>query len=221
MATEFTVFPKCAPEIREMIWAEASFDRVITITEIPYYLMMNQFDEGQAMVNDPNIPQFNSSAINVPAVLHTNREARRVARKSYHLFFEKHCRNPFYFNPAFDTIFLPSLTDYLAFMSYTNNCDEMKSIRYLAIGGDFHSALWMSPMYGQELGPLENLESLIIQTGLNFGLMEKFQVRRQLGGHWKKENAKEGGSSEEKIAMQNPDIVFLGVEEMRGLGLIQ
>jgi hypothetical protein len=70
-----------------------------------------------------------------------------------------------------DTVFLPAVSDYKAFMSFTI---EMKSIRHLALGGAFQFVLSMIPAYGDKLGRLKYLESLIIQTGLTFGQMTKF-----------------------------------------------
>jgi hypothetical protein len=217
MATELTLFPKFPLEIREMIWTKAAPDRVITLTEFCHLWSINHlYPAGQAMLEC--IPLFNSSAVKVPALLHTSQEARRVALRSYHLVFKGYCKNPFYFNPSLDTIFLPFDFDIQAFMVFITICKGMKMIRHLGLGRAIHNGLLMSASYAQHFGRLVNLESLIIQLGHNCGQMEKFQVRKHLKGLWKKADAKEG--EEKKFVMQNPDIVFLEPEEMEAMGMV-
>jgi hypothetical protein len=59
----------------------------------------------------------------------------------------------------------------------------MKMIRYLALRVN-HTSLSMSSIFGRQFGIFENLESLVIQLGRNFGEGEKFWVRRLLRGEW-------------------------------------
>jgi hypothetical protein len=95
-------------------------------------------------------------------------------------------------------------------------------VRYLALGRLCHLAFAVSRLCAQKLARLENLESLIIQTGDGLGTRDKFLVRKQLRGYWKKLEKLEkedGRSTEKKIVMANPDIVFLKPEQMDIMGL--
>jgi hypothetical protein len=213
MAVQFNLFPRFSPEIRETIWKQAAPGRIITITEIPYSLMATNFERGQAMRNNPSFPQFESFA-EVPAILHTSQEARQAALKIYHLVFEGYCQNPFYFNPYADIVFLPTYKDFQAFSAHTHTCNNLQMIRYLALGRLCHLAFAVSRLCAQKLARLENLESLIIQTGDSLGTRDKFLVRKQLRGYWKKLVEEEGRSTEKKIVMANPDIVFLEPKQM-------
>jgi hypothetical protein len=88
----------------------------------------------------------------------------------------------------------------MAFISHNNTClKEMKKIRYLALGGSIHTSLSMSSIFGQQFGIFENLESLVIKLGQNFGGMEEFQVRKRLQGEWKFEW--KGGHAESRYCL--------------------
>jgi hypothetical protein len=222
--SSFALFPKIPLEVREMVWIEALPHRVISISEKLYGPRFENSGNNVAMVQNyrkPEFWQFKSSA-KTPSIFHACQESRRVALKIYHLSFGGYGLTAFYFNPSIDTIFFNSIGALNGFLSkafWPSFVGDMKKIRYLALGSTIHTSLSMSLMLGQLFGKFENVESLVIQTGQNFGTLEKFQVRKQLRGHWKKSEA-EGGSSDGKIVMQNPDIVFLDAEEMRLMGLV-
>ena len=107
-------------------------------------------------------------------------------------------------------------------MAHTSDCDEMKLIRYLAVRIDLHFGAPLSQVY-EDLARFVNLESLIIhfsyKTGPGLEPMERFEVRQHLQRFWKKDKNGEE-DLEKKIVMQNPDIVFLGEEEMKIMDLV-
>jgi len=220
MATEFHIFGKFPLEVREMIWATSVPVRVVTITQIAENTMA-EHPLLPAMAYTPYLPHFKTDAVKVPITLQINQESRRVGLRIYHVVFQDHCKNLFYFNPSADTIFFPSHGDVLAFMVYTSNCEEQKLIRYMGLGTGVHFALSVSATYGQLFGRWENLESMVIQMGPNLGPRDKFAVRKKLRVLWdkSKEKAGAGKGSEKKIVMQNPDIAFLEDEEMKALGM--
>jgi hypothetical protein len=219
--SSFTLFPKAPPEIREMIWIRAAPHRVISISEIPYFHLTNDIYDCLAMLQSNSLPQFKTST-RIPAIFHTCRESRLVALKNYHFIFEGPCKTPFYFNPSTDTVFFNNINILNVLASHfdlQSFVDDLRKIRYLALGSTDPTSLLMTPISGQHFSKFENLESLIIGIGKNFGNLEKFQVRKQLRGHWKK-GEKKGGDLGEQTVMQNPDIVFMHTDEMRAMGLI-
>ncbi|KAL2067734.1 hypothetical protein VTL71DRAFT_15830 [Oculimacula yallundae] len=88
---EFTLFPKLALELRQMIWTEVCFqERIIDLWCVSTFTGIECGDDFFDDIGDWRPYKYRSNARYAPSLLHASQEARAVGLKHYFLEFGVH-----------------------------------------------------------------------------------------------------------------------------------
>ena len=116
--TIFTLFPKLPLELRLQIW-EFALPQPRVIEAYPH-----RDDNGQLL---DNYASCRAIVVAPPAILHTNRESRILAQRTYTLAFNGPFREPIYFDFQRDTLLIQR------WMSEFIRTEDVPKLRHLEI----------------------------------------------------------------------------------------